>query len=104
MLRGYAPPRFCGHHPEGQAALQRAVDVSLLCTLEPSALAGALLVQHETCFDVSMLRMPCAWGENRDAASRTACHSVIPKQFFSSTLILASGPLSEPVIHLSWRS
>ena len=25
-------------------------------------------------------------------------------QFFSSTLILASGPMSEPVIHSSWRS
>ena len=38
-------------------------------------------------------------GRNRDAASRTACHSIIPNQFVSSTLILASGPLSEPVIH-----
>ena len=36
---------------------------------------------------------------NRDAALRTASHSIIPKQFFSSTLILASGPLSELVIH-----
>ena len=40
-------------------------------------------------------------GRNRDAASRTAFHSIIPKQFFSSTLILANSPLSEPVIHSS---
>ena len=30
------------------------------------------------------------FGRNRDAASRTAFHSTIPKRFFSSTLILAS--------------
>ena len=34
----------------------------------------------------------CIW-RNRDAASRTAFHSIIPKQFFSSTLILANGAL-----------
>ena len=68
--------------------------------LDPSALAGALLVQHETGFDVSALLLLCL-GRNRDAASRTACHSIIPKQFFSSTLILANGPPNEPVIHSS---
>ena len=30
---------------------------------DPSALAGALLVQHETSFGVSMLLLPRAWGE-----------------------------------------
>ena len=43
-------------------------------------------------------------GRNRGAASRTTFHSIIPKHFFSSTLILACGPLSEPVIHSSLRA
>ena len=69
--------------------------------LDPSTLAGALLVQHKTGSVVSMLLLPCAFGRERNAASRTACHPIIPKQFFSSTLILVSGPLSEPVTHSS---
>ena len=71
--------------------------------LDPSAVAGAPLVQYRTGSDVFTLLLLCASGRNHDAASRTACHSVIPKQFFSSTLILASGPLSEPVVHSSLR-
>ena len=39
---------------------------------------------------VSMLLLQCVW---REAAPplRAALHSIVPKQFFSSTLILASG-------------
>ena len=32
LLRGKAPPRFSRHHHQGQAAVQEAIDVSLLCT------------------------------------------------------------------------
>ena len=38
------------------------------------------------------------------AAVCTACHSIIPKHFFSSTLILDSGPLSEPFISAPWST
>ena len=41
-----------------------------------------------------LLLLPCAWGET---TTRTASHSIIPKHLFSSTLILASSSLSEPV-------
>ena len=33
LPRGNASSRFCSHHSQGQAALQGAINVSLLCTL-----------------------------------------------------------------------
>ena len=100
---GDASARLC-HHSKGQAALQRTINVSLL---RPSILGHW---QERFLFNkrqIPMFPRCCCCrvlGRNRIAASRTACHSIIPYQFFSSTLILASGPLSEPVIHSSWSS
>ena len=51
--------------------------------LDPWALAGALLAQCETS-SVFPRCCCCVLWENRDAASRTAFQSIIPKQFFST--------------------
>ena len=42
-------------------------------------------------------------GRKREAASRTSFHSIMPTQFFSSTLILARGSVRDPEAHSSWR-
>ena len=88
LLRSHTSPRFCRHHPQGQAPRSFSIGGSPSCSTR----------DRSRCFHAAAA---VCLGRNRDTASRTACHSIIPKQFFSSTLILASNPLSEPVIHSS---
>ena len=64
------------------------------CTLDPLALAGEDSCSTKDkfrCFHAAAAAV--CLGRNRDAASRTAFRSIIPKQFFSSILILTSGSL-----------
>ena len=83
-------------HVTSTSELFRSTKLEICRFLQPGRVVGRG-------FDVSTLLLPCAWEETRTPL-RALLSTRSFRGNFSSTLILASGPLSKPAIHSSWRS